>query len=410
MSRPRRVAVMLDLKWPYKRHADVFAGMQRHCQERGWELIIDEYADDTIPVRPAKTVPYDGVIARATRKLAGRAARSKVPVVNVWFSSPARKSLPGVFADFAAAGRLRAEHLLARGFRRFAVLTSDDDRGQPVEMKAFADAVAVTGFPCVAQKVPLDPSDSLKQWRHTERTIAAWMEDWRPPVGVYAGSEMHGRMVAELCRNRGWRVPGDVAIIAGWNQATLCEHPRPTLTSVDLGYERIGYEAARLLDRLMDEKEKGTGVFAKRLSGRSEKRSPSLVPEHILLPPKGLIVRESTDFFAVDDELIGAAMEFIATNSHLKIVPSDVAHAVNIGLRTLQRRFRKYLDRPIATEIRRVRIERAKRELTQSDRSIAQVSRDVGFDSPTRMHEVFCRELGVTPTEYRRQRLTQTGV
>jgi len=335
--------------------------------------------------------------------------RSKVPVVNVWFSSPARKSLLGVFADFAAAGRLRAEHLLARGFRRFALLTSDDDRGHLVEMKAFADAVAVMGFPCVAQKVPLDLSDSLKQWRHTQRTIAAWMEDWRPPVGVYAGSEMHGRMVAELCRNRGWRVPEDVAIIAGWNQETLCEHPRPTLSSVDLGYERIGYEAARLLHRLMDEKEKGTGVFAKHPSGRSEKRPRSLFPEHILLPPKSLIVRESTDFFAVDDELIGAALEFIAANSHRKIVPSDVAQAVNIGLRTLQRRFRKYLDRPIATEIRRVRIERAKRELAQTDRSIASISRDVGFDSPTRMHEVLCRELGVTPTEYRRQRQTQTG-
>ncbi len=60
---PRRVAFMLDLRWPYKRHTGIFAGAQRYAEEHGWESIIDEYAGDTIPVRPAKTVPYDGVIA-----------------------------------------------------------------------------------------------------------------------------------------------------------------------------------------------------------------------------------------------------------------------------------------------------------------------------------------------------------
>ena len=86
----------------------------------------------------------------------------------------------------------------------------------------------------------------------TERTIAAWMKDWQLPIGVYVGSEPEGRMVAQICYNRGWRVPEDVAIIAGRNEETFCEHLHPTLTSVELGYERIGYEAARLLDRLMD--------------------------------------------------------------------------------------------------------------------------------------------------------------
>ncbi len=71
---------------------------------------------------------------------------------------------------------------------------------------------------------------------------------------------------------------------------------------------------------------------------------------------------------------------------------------------TLQRRFRKYLNRPIATEIRRVRLERAKRELAQGTRSMAQIARDVGFGDPMRMYEVFRRELGITPSQYRRER------
>ncbi|MBT3201515.1 MAG: helix-turn-helix transcriptional regulator, partial [Phycisphaerales bacterium] len=75
-----------------------------------------------------------------------------------------------------------------------------------------------------------------------------------------------------------------------------------------------------------------------------------------------------------------------------------------IGLRTLQRQFRKYLNRPITAEIQRVRIERAKRELAQSKRPIYEIARDVGFGRAMRMYEVFRRELGVTPREYRKNR------
>ena len=75
MAKPSRVAVMLNLDWPYKRHAGIFAGTQQYAEEQGWESIVDEYADATLPAQPTKRIPYDGVIARATSKLARRAAR-----------------------------------------------------------------------------------------------------------------------------------------------------------------------------------------------------------------------------------------------------------------------------------------------------------------------------------------------
>ena len=84
-----------------------------------------------------------------------------------------------------------------------------------------------------------------------------------------------------------------------------------------------------------------------------------------------------------------------------------MSQAVAAETRTLQLRFRKFLNRPIATEIRRVRIERAKRELAQSKRPLSEIARNVGFGETMRMYEVFRRELGVTPSEYRRQRQVQ---
>jgi len=388
----RRVAVMLDLRWALKRHTAVFAGTQRFAQEHGWTSTVDEFARDTLSVRSTKSVPYDGIIARASKQLAERAAKHNVPLVNVWLSSPARDMLPGVFVDFAGAGRMRAEHLLARGFRNFAALISRRNLANHQEGREFRRLAGETGCSCAMARIPLDPHRNLAAWRRTVQIIADWMDSWRLPIGVYVGADEMGRYVAQACLARGWRVPQDVALICGMNEEMYCLHPRPSLTSVEMGHVRIGYEAAQLLNRLMDEKT------------TDRRRKSKAEPKHIFVPPQALVVRESTDFFAVDDELVAAALEFISASSHMRIGPDDVAQAVTTELRTLQRRFRTYLDRSIAAEIRRVRIERAKRELAQTEDSIKSIARNAGFVEPKQMYQVFCRDVGVTPTEYRKQR------
>ncbi len=385
----RRIAIMLELQWPYKRHSDIFSGTQRYADEHDWQTVIDEFAHDSLAVRRGSAVPYDGVIARANRQLVERAAQLGVPVVNVWGSSPVRDLAPGVFPDTKEVGRLCAEHLLARGLRHFATLTSPGNYLEEMAYKEFSRVVGKQGFSFTSAKVPQNPSRDLANWQKTERMIERLMSQWQLPVGIYVGQEGIGRFLVQMCQNRGLRVPEDVAIIAGQNQETLCEHPRPSLTSVEMGYERIGYAAAELLDRLMQ--------------GQAPPSEP------ILLAPHGLVVRESTDFFAVENELVASALAYISSNSHRSIGPKDVARAVGADSRTLQNHFRKTIQRPIAAEIRRVRIERAKRELAQSNRGLDAIAHDVGFGNIQRLYEVFRRELGSTPGEYRRQRQLKSG-
>jgi LacI family transcriptional regulator len=382
--RPRRVALMLDLQWPYKRHAEVFAGVQRYAEERGWVSIIDEFAHDTLRPRRGAPDPYDGIVARACHPLVRRAAARGVPVVNVWPSSPARHLMPGVFPDSAEAGRLVAEHLLARGFRSFATLTSPKNVDNEREVAEFERLVRAAGFGCASAYVPQDPYRDLAHWRRTVQALDRAMVSWAPPVGVYVGQEVCGRLVVQAGQRRGWRVPEDVAIVAGKNEETLCERPRPSLTSVEVGYDRVGYAAAELLDRLM--------------AGHAPPQEP------LRIAPRGLVVRESTDFFAVGHPVVAAALAFISANSHRGIGPADVAVAVGAGARTLQNYFRMAIQRPVAAEIRRVRVERAKRELAQGDRPLAAIARDAGFGTVQRLYEVFRREVGVSPGRYRRER------
>lgn len=383
-GKTRRVALVLELDWAYKRHASVYAGTQRYFDEQGWESVIDEYALDSLPTRRGKTIPYDGVIARASKSLAERCSQLKVPLVNVWSSSPLRDELPSVYPDYQASGRLRAEHLLARGLRNFAVLGSRRDSADYLELQAFVETIRSKGYACEVAWMSRLFSDTLAQWRSFNQTITTWMDKWELPIGTFIGADSVGRIVVQKCKERGWRVPEDVVMIAGRNEETLCESPRPSITSMEMGYERVGYEAAKLLHRLMD--------------------GEQLIENTVYIPPQGLVVRESTDFLITEDELIAAALSFIATNSHRRIGQDDVSRALSVETRTLQNRFRKVLDQSIAGTIRRVRLERAKRELVQSNRSLKNIARDAGFGSAMRMYDLFKRELGMTPTEFRKQR------
>ena len=192
------------------------------------------------------------------------------------------------------------------------------------------------------------------------------------------------QQVAEVGIHRGSLAGGGLRGQSG----NHLREPWPSVSSVELGYERVGYQAAKLLDELMHDDGDSSGGD----------------PPHIFVPPEGLIVREFTDFYSVQDRLVAAALEFISANCHLSIGQSEVADAVSVETRTLQNRFRKVLHRPIASVIRQARIDRAKRELTQSDLPLAVIARKVGFSGPERMNEVFRREMRMSPSQYRRER------
>ena len=380
----KRIAVMLDLQWLYKRHAAIFVGMQQYAEKNCWDTIIDEFVHNPSPRRKGMPIGYDGIIARVNRPLALFARAHDIPIVNVWPSSPARNLVPGVFPDSTLTGRLMAEHLLARGLRNFATLTPNKNADNILEVREMTRLFNEAGFSCNSRLIPQNPWQDLNHWRKTENIIDSWMDEWKLPIGVYVNGESEGRMIVQACRRRGWIVPADVSIIAGKNEEVFCEHPRPSLTSVEIGYDRIGYEAAHFLDRLMN--------------GETPPEKP------ILIPPQGLVVRESTDFFAVDNPLVAAALAYISANCHKPIGPDKVAEAVGAETRTLQNYFQKVLGRPIATEIRRVRIERAKRELTQSKSLLYEIAHIVGFGEEKRLYEIFKREVGISPSEYRNQR------
>ncbi|MEX2216155.1 MAG: substrate-binding domain-containing protein [Phycisphaeraceae bacterium] len=378
----KRVAVMLEMTWPLRRHIDVFAGITRYAAEQAdWACVVDDFADHSITEGKGKPI-YQGVIARVTPALVTAAARRKLPLVNVWFSSPVRR-VPSVFPDFAAGGQLVAEHLEHRGVRQVLCLIRRGDRGEQMTADTIMRHFHTQGDHCRIERVSPRFAHTRENWIATHKLLADCLHSMSPPVGIYAGDDILCRMVAQACGDMGLSIPRDIALVAGDNEPALCLYPEPSLTSVDVGFERVGFEAARMMDQL--------------LAGGPKPTKP------LLIPPRELVVRNSSDFLYVDDPPVSAAMQFIAANSRERISVEHVAEAAGVSRRSLELRFRSHLNRSVAGELQRVRVEHARRLLVGSEFSIGAIAKRVGYGTNSQLTRVFQREFGLTPRAYRQK-------
>ena len=161
----------------------------------------------------------------------------------------------------------------------------------------------------------------------------------------------------------------------------MCDLCDPPLTSVEPDTYRIGYEAADLLSRLMA----GEAAPAKRTA----------------FATKRIVVRESSDVFAVAAADLRQALRYIRMHATDGIGVEDIVRAVPLSRRSLERRFREAVGRTPAQEIWRVRIERVEQLLRETDWSLAAIALKAGFRHAEYLSVAFRREVGMTPGEYR---------
>ena len=127
-------------------------------------------------------------------------------------------------------------------------------------------------------------------------------------------------------------------------------------------------------------------------------------PEPILVPPKGVVTRQSTNILAVPHVSTARALRFIWEHYLEPIQTPVVAAAAGMSRRALERAFLKHLHRTIADEITRLRIDHAKELLLKSDLKIYQIAEQSGFANGMYFSKVFQQLAGQLPSRYRRQR------
>jgi len=188
--------------------------------------------------------------------------------------------------------------------------------------------------------------------------------------------------VLDACRRADVLAPESAAVLGVGNDECLCHVSNPPLSSVDLDAERIGYRAAQLLEHLM-------------AGGAAPKRP-------VLIPPRGVVARASTDVLATDDEDVVRAVRFIREHAYEGIRAADVLQHVAMSRAALEPRIKAVLGRTVAQEIRHRQIERVKELLRETDMPLKQIALQTGFRYPEYMMRAFRQATGMTPKQYRK--------
>jgi LacI family transcriptional regulator len=356
----KRVLLLLH-QYDYRHHA----GVARYAARNGWAL-EDAYTNGQ--ALPTGWVG-EGVISShgAAGPFVDWLKGAGVPVVDLG-EDPGVSEFPRVTPDTEAIAALAATHFQAKGYRNVGFAWAFDTIAKRHGAEALSAAAAARG---------------LRFWDVPLERIATLRAEEAFPIALLAENDAAALRALRACDDADVLVPEQAILLGVDNFQYRCEPASVALSSVDPDAERIGYEAAAMLDALMH--------------GQAPERTV------VRVPPVGIVERDSTDMVAVRDVEVAKAMRFIAINAQRRVGLRDVARATDISLRRLQTRFKEHLGRTILQEINGRRVKRAKELLRDSAKKIRVVAGECGFGNSVKMIRVFKQYEGVSPKRYRKQ-------
>lgn len=367
------VYVHLSAEWSYG-HGVLYGVIHYAKHETNWRL---QYLP---PLTAGDKLPADarGLIIHQLDKsaLAGQAMERKIPVVGVG-DMPEAAGFAAVQSDHQAIGRIGAQHLLERGFRRLGFVGTEQwySRQRYTGFEAAAKAAGASVSVYWTKEV-----GSEKEREREGEEVEQWVARLTAPVGLMGCHDGYAAGLVNMCRHVGYLVPDDAAVLGVDNERLTCETDQPTITSIVVASRQIGREAAAMLARLME--------------GRAE-------AQHMELAPLGVFAREATQTFASDEPVVAKAVRLMQHDLTKPVSIGPLVREMGVSRRHLEYRFRAALGRTPGQVLRYLRIERSKLLLRTTTLPLTTIASDCGFRSRFHFARAFRREVGASPSRYR---------
>ena len=371
MDKPRYVLVLTG---PYLE--SVYPIIAEYADRANWRVEIAERFN------PPRHWTGDGVLSMSLNEpvmntFLESLVRRKIPIVDL-FGIKMRKGMGAVIHDNDALGRLAAEHFMERGFRHAAFYAFEWTRQHDERYAAFA--AAWRGERPAKWIWPKDP-----EFRPGRQALVDWtlrkLHTAPKPLAVYAYNSYNAAFVARTCLDNGIPVPHNVAILSANDRPIHTCRKSMLISGIDRDEEGKYKAAVKLLDQMM--------------RGKADRNTI------IAIKPKGVIARRSTDVTAVADETLRQATTIIAGKMSTRFGPSTVASEMGISLRKLNRMARHALGHSVIDEITRLRIEKAKRLMLDTDDKLAAIAAAAGFCNASYFSKVFRAIVGQSPRQWR---------
>ena len=394
-------------------------GIARYSRLHGpWSMYFEPQGLGAAPPDWLSTWDGDGILVRIDdQRMADAVLATRLPALDLR-GRLSNLELPFLSSNNESITKLAFNHLQDRGLTQFAFCSVPVGQMRTLDLRRehFVRHVESAGFPCEVftgdPAVPSRRSQSrksrpsrnteqkprqnepsgtpgipaadfgTKDWETEQEDLARWVATLPKPVGIMACHDPRGYQLIDACRRAAVQVPDEAAIVAVDNDPVLCLMANPPLTSIDTDGIAIGYEAASWLHRMM--------------IGEPGPSGP------VLLEPKKLEARRSSDMLAIDDPEIAKAVRFIRDHACQGIRVNSVVRHVAMSRSVFERRFKRCLGRTPKAELLRVQIERSRQLLNETDMTLAAIAEQTGFSTEKYFSDAFFRETGQRPTEFRR--------
>ncbi|MDC0276698.1 substrate-binding domain-containing protein [bacterium] len=305
----------------------------------------------------------------------------KIPtvIVDTDFSYP---GVVSVDVDDWAVGRDAAETFMRSGYRNFACLGN----GLPYSeqrIEGFQSALEKGADCAVHIETGFEDTRYSESFVRPSSGLETWLAGLPKPVAIFAVHDPLGRFLCGACQQMGFNVPEEVSVIGANNDELVCGLTYPMLSSVAIPWNSLGAAAGEAMQQLISG-ETNTGKSAR------------------LIQPSGVVLRHSANHFAVDDPLLRRVMSYLSDRMQDAISVGTMCDELRIARRTVERKFKEHYRCTPWEMLCQLRVNQAKRLLTETSHPVSLISELCGFNDPERMAVVFKRLTGEAPSHFRR--------
>ena len=249
--------------------------------------------------------------------------------------------------------------------------------------------------------------------------LVPWLATLERHTAIYAVNDPLARRVADAAIAAGLRIPQDLTLLGTDNDPAFCETSHPTLSSIQIDFERMGYLAAKMLAARITgaalPRNDGVARATKDGSLRANDQIPSLPPKAAChctegarhsaegaIGPLLVVRRESTLGRGRREPHVLEAVEIIHREACDGLTPAKLAARLPGSRSLLDLRFREAMGHSVMDEILHVRLERVFDLLRRPEMPISAIADFSGFGSLRALDKLFRSRFGRSLRDWRK--------
>ncbi|BCU75707.1 XylR family transcriptional regulator [Luteolibacter sp. LG18] len=390
VSLPRRFRVGVRLpEWSTGFSFRIFAGLTDFQRQNApFQLFFNQPSGGDLPATVIdETWDGDGLIVFRYTAEEGRAWKARgISVVNLSAEIPEGGPVfPRVTLDNAKVGAMAADHLAALGLRDFCYIHESTRRYSEARWKGFEEAVKAAGGRSHRIDIPVSAFPEDIRVRRIRETMRGPLSKLPRPCGIFTKDDIAAVWTITALAELGIRCPEEMPVLGVDDDIVFCHTTQPPLSSISYPGRHIGFEAAKLLHRM--------------LSGEV----PKGTDHHQAIAPAGVVSRESTRHVILKDPVVTKALAVIRREvPRTNIQVAEVARLCGVSRELLRQRFQDQLQYSPKDEIKRLRLRHLIEVLTTTDWTLEAIAENCGYSGAEEICRFIKRNTGKTTGEIRK--------